>query len=194
MRPSLEPAASLAHTQASAWGGEGEPVSCTPQEHAPPLAGARRKRGADWLGGSRGFQPPRRRARGAETQFKRRSGGSSGAGPGVSSALHPFLRTQIRHGRYWFGALFSILPPAPEKPRTGLGRFRIGGVLRQLLRTLYRGLAPSWDTEPPEEWRQPGLPPNSGPEGEAGKPGKLWSRERRKSNLLGLQTLLLSGI
>lgn len=130
--------------------GRGEPVSCTPQEHAPPLAGARRKRGADWLGGSRGFQPPRRRARGAETQFKRRSGGSWGAGAAVSSALHPSPRTQIRHGRYWFGALFPLLLPAPEKPRTGLGRLLIGGVLRQLLRTLCRGLAPSRDTEPPK--------------------------------------------
>lgn len=99
---------------------------------------------------TRGFQPPRRRARGAETQFKRRSGGSWGVGAAVSSALHPSPRTQIRHGRYWFGALFPLLLPAPEKPRTGLGRLLIGGVLRQLLRTLCRGLAPSRDTEPPK--------------------------------------------
>lgn len=116
-----------------------EPVSRTPQQRAPPLAGAGRKRGADWLGGSRGFQPPRRRARGAETQFKRRSGGRSGEGPAVCSALHPSPRTLIRDGRYWVCAVFPLPPPALVKPRTDLGRLRTGGVLRQLLRTLCRG-------------------------------------------------------
>lgn len=139
-RPSREPAASLAHTHklggGEAEGGGWRPGRRTPQERAPPLADGGRKRGAHWLGGSRGFQPPRRRERGAETQFKRRSGGSSGSGPALLLAPPPFPSDadKARGGAVWAPRFLSFLtPPAPEKPGTGIGRLRLTRVGCQLL-------------------------------------------------------------
>lgn len=137
-RPSREPAASRAHThKLGRWGRGGwKPGWRTPQERAPPLAGGGRKRGADWPGGSRGFQPPRRRERGAETQFKRRSGGSSGSGPALLLAPPPFPSDADKGwgGAVWAPRFLSFLtPPAPEKPGTGIGRLRMTRVGCQLL-------------------------------------------------------------
>lgn len=139
-RPSREPAANLAHTHklgGEEGGGGRRPGWRTPQERAPPLADGEKKRGAHWPGGSRGFQPPRRRERGAETQFKRRSGGSSGSGPALLLAPPPFPSDadKARGGAVWAPRFLSFLtPPAPEKPGTGIGRLRLTRVGCQLLR------------------------------------------------------------